>query len=599
MTIKPVSITRNITDNSRGFLAKINWENETLVEIIINESTKGHQATYYEHESGDLLLICIGHLYSINAKSFSINESLELLAKIYKSDDLDTLNSAIGGGIFTLLIIDKLLNKIIALTDFLACMPLFHQEINNGYLLGTNQFDFPESDNPSLIACGEYLSYGYLPFHESLFAKVHRIGPGQIIKINCADSGIVIVSEKKYPKYPPQEKRIANEDEAIMQLDTLLSKFFSRLGNEPIAAGLSGGYDSRLIAAYCRKKAIHLVTYDNPKTKEACYARQVADILGLQTEVFNIPGDAPSRFSDDFFYGMGTIDSLESSHVFGNLNILIKDKPSYIIDGHIGDVVFGGGFYSKLKSDSEPLWKYLIGIDKYQSAKKENVVYLKKLSSGYGRKIDGLKKELANQVDEYGNKVLFSLIENLKENCHSHSDIVEILLQVFRGAALASGGPVTFLRRTPTLCPFYDKEIFFTCMSIDKSLRAGDRLYNAFYRHIFPELTDIPKENTRGTASQGVIFYRMTHLKNALLRKVVRYLPNMMQKGGGVGGDIDDFLDQYLNNETNVKFFKSILANTSISIKEIKSHLLDFTTIEDNKALYLRYISLAFLLKKQ
>jgi hypothetical protein len=559
-------------------------------------SNDGHPPTLFEHQSG-LLLICIGHLYARRARSFSVMESLEILASEYLNAGINGVRAEIGGGMFSLLIIDMQKKCLIAFTDFLACMPLYHRDAPSGHLIGTNQFDLACDAPPSLLACSEYLAYGYLPFHQSLFPEVGRLGPGQVLTIQLDMPERFDLSEEHLPIYPALDQRISNEDEAIERMNALFTEYFSRLGPEPIAAGLSGGYDSRLIASYCRGKNIQLVTFDNPHTNEARYAQRAAQKIGLQTEVFQIPADSPFRYYDDFFFGTGTSDSFESSHVFANLDALCRSKPAFIIDGCFGDSIFGAGFYYKLKLQSEPIWKILIGDDTYSAGQFADDVYLKRMNSGYGRKNPGLPYDLASQVDLFAHDSLVELITKYRAYCASDADLIELLIFRFRGSLLVSGGPVTFMRRAPTLCPFYDEEIFKTCMRISKSLRAGDRLYNAFYRRCFPELAKVPKENTGGHADQNIFSYRMTHLKNASFRRIIKHLPRWTQNGASAGGSIDAFLGSYLNNRSNQEFFSDILSGAEDKLGKLGLKALAASALnESNQLFYLRYISLLFLL---
>jgi hypothetical protein len=260
--------------------------------------------------------------------------------------------------------------------------------------------------------------------------------------------------------------------------------------------------------------------------------------------------------------------------------------------------VVGGGYFYKLKLRSEPIHKILFGQDRYQLPLLADGVYLSRLSSGYGRKISGLPGSVEPGLEEYATKSLAGLISRYKAYCHTDADMIELLLYYFRGSLLISGGPISFMRRAPTLCPFYDYDIFTACMGISKTIRAGDRLYNAFYRHKFPELCDISKENTGGKAKQSVFSYRVTHLRNSLYRKLVERLPGWMQKGGNAGGNTDTFLENYVKDPSNKAFFGSVLANADKAFADNGlSRLIDPKISEADLLMFLRYNSLAFLLQ--
>ncbi|ADH86463.1 asparagine synthase-related protein [Desulfurivibrio alkaliphilus] len=558
---------------------------------------KGHSPVFCEDEQKSLCLICVGHLYASRAKSFVVKESLALLAEAYGRTGLDGVRLEIDGGMFALFIIDKANNKLLAIADFLSCMPLYCKSGEKETLIGINQFDLADGESPTDLACAEYLTYGYLPFHQSLFAEVKRIGPGQSITLPLNKPGRLEISQENYPTYPDPEQRLTDESQAIDYLDALFTDYFARLGDESIAAGLSGGYDSRLIAAYCREKSLRLCTYDSPDTQEAMVARRVAVTLGLQTEVFQVAANSPCRFAEDFLYGTGTGDSLESSHMYAILETLTRNNPAYIIDGHIGDVVLGGGFYYKLKRRNEPLYKIILGLDRYQTPRLPGSTYLERLATGYGRKISALPTHWVEAIEVREKQHLTDLVKRLQKHCPTDADMIEMLLHRFRGALLTSGGPVSFMRRADTLCPFYDRKIFTACMGVAKMLRAGDRLYNAFYRRRFPELARIPKENTGGFAAQNLVAYRLTHLKNAVYRKLVNRMPEWLRKDGKAGGDIDSFIGQYVDNAENQAFFQEVFSQTKEQFARCGFQTIaSFPPDNEQKILLLRMASLAFLL---
>ena len=596
MARERLEVTQRAGSSSRGLTFRILRGRDHAVDVRIDISRHGHSPTFCERKAGSLTLVCIGHLYARIAKSFSLEESLGILSGEYTRSGLEGMRAAIGGGMYALFVIDREAMRLFAFSDFLASMPLYYRGLDCGLMLGVNQFDLAEETKPSLPACAEYLTYGYLPFRASLFSEVGRIGPGQVLTVALDEPEKLQLSEESLPAYPELASRICDEDEAIDRLDGLFAAFFGRLGDEALAAGLSGGYDSRLIAAYCRGKRMRLVTSDNPQTNEARFARRAAEAIGLRTEVFRIPADAPSRFAEDFLYGTMTANSLESSHIYGNLDTLRRESPSFIIDGHIGDVVVGGGFYCKLKLSSESRLGILVGKDRYSVPPLPDEVYLGRMSSGYGKKILGLPNEIASQVESFARAGLVRLIDQYRPICRTDADLMEMILYRFRASLFTSGGPVAFLRKAQTLCPFYDESLFSACMGISKALRAGDRLYNAFFRRRFPELARVPKESSGGWPAQGVIGYRLTHLRNAVYRKAMKRLPAWMQKGGKGGGDMDWFIDRYIRDEANRAFFDDVLAASRELLGGLGMNSISSEQVSrDMPLLYLRCASLGYL----
>lgn len=562
----------------------------SLITLISAE--KGHQPTIYDDLENHLILICIGHMYARKSATFSIQESLRILSNVYKTSGMDAMQDAIGGGIYSMIIVDKERNMIFATTDMLSCMPLFFRKLPDTFQMGMNQFDLASGSEADSLACLEYLDYGYLPFHKSLFTEIGRLGPGQIVTLDLLRPGEFQISKEIFPSYLPLDQRISDEGEACNVLDVLFTKFFSRIGNEQVASGLSGGYDSRLIAAYCRNRRIQLRTFDNPQTNEARVAQYVAAAIGCNTEVFQIPADTPSRLMDDFVHATGTMDSLESSHVYGNLDAQLSSQPDYVLDGFLGGETLGCQYYYKLLGGIEPLWKVLLAQDHYRQQPLPNSSYIDRLSGASGKRIKALSSSDEKALDGFVADKLAQMADSQRDACSTDADMLELLTYRIRTSRLIAGGPVTFLRRVPTLCPFYDVDIFKTCMSIDKSIRAGDRLYNAFYRNRFPELAVIPKESTGAKATYSPVLYRMNHFKNALIRRLSKRLPKRLQRNAKAGGDLSSFQDKFLGNKTNQAYFEETLRNSTLQSQKLKIQPL-MDKAKTNPTLYLRLISLA------
>jgi len=511
--------------------------------------------TQWTDPGGAVDMIVVGHMYARDARSFDVTESLDILAPAFKRGGMTEVQNAIGGGMFTLFIVDHAGSTIYAVCDLLACMPLFYKKMPDGAVLATNQFDLQSKGKVCSAGCIEYLQYGYLPFTSSLIQDVERLGPGQVLTLN-SNKGRINVTGERCPAYPPLHERISDTDEACERLDELFTRYFARLDDEPIAVGLSGGYDSRLIAAYTTGKNRRLVTFGNPGTAEADTAGSVAAALNTTTQLFAVPADAPSRYLADFRYGMQTLDNLEMSHVFGILDALLQCEPKILIDGFLGDVILGSGYYYKLTGEINPLWRVLTRTDTYEEPRRPVESYIDRALKAYGRVISISDNNESNEYNVAARREVVRQINQLATGCYTHADMLEMLYYRLRGRCVIAGGPITFLRHAPTLCPFYDEDIFRLCMSIDKNSRAGDRLYNAFWRNRFPQLAGIPKESTGGRPSQGDVGYRCTNFCVALRRRVAARLPKRIRWHAKAGGDTDDLTTMYVQCSANKALFE-------------------------------------------
>jgi Asparagine synthase len=525
-----------------------------------------HWASFSELDdtANGLTLLAFGHLYARDARTFRVNESLGLLREAWRRGGIPEVRQAIGGGMFVLVVIDRAAGLLCCLADQLSCMPLFFSRSRGAVRLGTSQFDLALLDDLSLSACLEYLEYGYLPFRPSLFQGVRRLGPGQILTLSF-DAGLTLrVSDEILPVYPPLQERIRNPREACRRLEDLFAQYFGRLQDDSVAAGLSGGYDSRLVAAYAAEHNVRFVTWANPGTAEAETAERVAAILGTRTELFDIDTDAPARYLRDFRQGMQTLDSLEVSHVFVILNSLMQSAPHLLIDGFMGDSVVGGGYFYKLSGGLESPLKVLTGTDRYAARRRTPDDYIDFVLSGYGRRLDSRALRAWRDVGPQVGPAVRALIEQQMPGCPCHADMIEMLLYRFRARCVVACGPVSFLRRAWTLCPFYDRGIFETCLGIDKSLKAGDRLYNSFWRHRFPALARVPRERTGGSPAHGTVSYRLRHLRTALSRRLRGGPLGSILGSTKAGGDLRAAHEIYLGDPATRALLKRLFQGPTL-----------------------------------
>ncbi len=173
-------------------------------------------------------------------------------------------------------------------SDPLSLKPFYQAEVQGGTLLGSRITDlvhlFPELIKP----LDETSVYGFLimnafPSDRTLHAKIRRAPTGAVYRWTPRE-GLSVTRERRL-KAPPVN---ANGDvkEMVMQIREAMERsLFERIQNAalPPVLSLSGGFDSRLIAAMVCRRGLPLkaYTYGNPHHHEVWVAKQIAKLLGL------------------------------------------------------------------------------------------------------------------------------------------------------------------------------------------------------------------------------------------------------------------------------------------------------------------------------
>ncbi len=475
-----------------------------------------------------------GHLYFRAARSFAPRENLALLlAALRERSSLAEALDGVAGGMFGLVAIDRARQTISAAVDRLGCMPLYYREAKDGLFFSPNSSAFFEQGALlSEAAVVEYLKYGYLPFADSMFESVHRVRPGETLTAALGPRPSLTSMRRPPRPYLPPAERVQSPDEGAARLIVALDGYFARLGAGRGVSGLSGGYDSRLIAAYAAPGGFSFVNFGNPRSREVRYAREVARRLGRPLESFRIPEDAPARHGDRFREVMVGLDSFEDAHVLELAARVEGMGADCYVDGFLGDTIIGGGYYYQLGRGVREVLASLTLRRRFESPLRNAEDYVA-LVCANKRAVpdDALRGLVAGEAGEAMRERARHLVEEHLPRCPTHEDVVESLTHAARGSRLIAGGPVALSRFTLCLCPFIDHDVFDTALACAKHVRAGDRLYNAVWRQRFPALADVPKANTGGRPRDGDRTYRLKHLLSALARRHV--YPRLKRLTGG------------------------------------------------------------------
>jgi hypothetical protein len=517
----------------------------------------------FENENYTLFLR--GHFYCKAAQSLDPRENLRLLlGELGNWSSLAGALSTVAGGMFALFVIDHQRGLLQATSDRLGYAPVYYRQGPGGVEFSNNQFAFQDSAAISDVAVCEFLKYGHLPFSDSLFETVRRIRPGQILTVTLRPSVRLEVESRPYRSYLPPEERVQHPGEGAERLAAAFDKYFSRLGAGRGVIGLSGGYDSRLIAAYTAGFDVSLFNFGNPSSREVQLAQQVADRLGRPLDSFPIPDDAVSQYGDQFQSIMLTLDSFEDAHVLSLAKRVAASKASYFVDGFGGDSVVGSNYFYKLSGGNSGLLANLRVQERFESPVRDVPYYVDAL---YANKRAVPDAALCGSISDDVRDALRSRARQFVDAhlpwCPTHEDLAESLTQVTRGRCLIAGGPVAVSAYTLCPCPFIDHEVFDVAMSCAKHVRAGDRLYNAFWRHRFPDLADIPKGNTGGRAQDGDRTYRLKHLATAIMNREVYPRLRRLTRGRWDRTDHYSSVEGYLTCPANQLYLKELAARSS------------------------------------
>jgi len=180
---------------------------------------------------------------------------------------------------------------VLAATDRVRSIPLFYAKTPSGLMISSSIHPILDAIGSASIdeqAALEYLLAGYVTGAETLYEGVRQIQAAEILEYSGEREGDCLVTQRYY-RFLPSGDSNDDEDELERQLEAVLNRVFSRyagaIGGQQLVIPLSGGLDSRLIAAMLKRhgvKDVLCVSYGVPGNSESTSSRSVARVLGYE-----------------------------------------------------------------------------------------------------------------------------------------------------------------------------------------------------------------------------------------------------------------------------------------------------------------------------
>jgi len=249
---------------------------------------------------------------------------------------------------------------MLAATDRLRTIPLFHAQTQGGLLLSSSVHPILDEMPRVRIAdeaALEFLLAGYITGADTLYEGVKQLQSGEMLEYG-PDQHETHATTHRYYRCLPRGDSDAEEQGLARQLEVVLDRVFSRYtkalaGRQPVVP-LSGGLDSRLVAGMLRRHGVQDVlcfSYGVEGNGEAAISKQVAQVLRYDWRFVEYSRDrwaewlSSERMRDYWAYASrGT--SLPCFQDFPAVEALVAEgygggSPLVFLPGHMGDVPAG------------------------------------------------------------------------------------------------------------------------------------------------------------------------------------------------------------------------------------------------------------------
>lgn len=386
----------------------------------LNKNGITHSISYKYLIAFDGVVYNLSFFKSLLEKN-NLNYQSCIQSVLAESVDLMGVEWVLGkiNGKFSLLVIDKVEEKIILARDRIGLNNTYYGFFNNKFIFSNNlnQFNvFKDGLKISHSSVGLYLQFSSIPAPHTIYENIYKLEPGEFLIYNLKNEDLKINKYWNLKELYQQNPIIdLSENEAINYLNDLINKSVeSQTYNKSnVGAYLSGGIDSSTIASVMQSQSSRPIQtisigFNDEVYDEAKYSKEIAKYLGTNhieliisdQDLFDVLPFLPAIYDEPFS---------ESSQISTFLaSKLAKEHLDVVLTGDAGDELFGG-------------------YKRYQFVKKIN----DKLN-----KIPDVFKSFGKHLDKIPVDVLNALFIPLKFIKGKHKDQVNYGDKILKGVQL-------------------------------------------------------------------------------------------------------------------------------------------------------------------
>lgn len=275
------------------------------------------------------------------------------LAAFFQSSNVEQFQKHLreANGHFAVVRIDG--SQAWAATDRLRSFPLFYLRSGSDFHISDDaNFLAHKLPQPKLnsLRCRLFESSGYVAGPYTLLEDIQQLQTGGMLQIENGQD-----VQKFYHHY--HTAQLSNNSYATLQqelvdiLETVQTRFINSLQGRPVALSLSGGFDSRLIAAMLKKanySNVFCYTFGREDNPEMPYAEKISRQLGFKWQRVVYSRDMIAGFMEDghfhdYFPFAANLTSMFFMESYFALRLFKDQLPAETIflAGHSGDFLGG------------------------------------------------------------------------------------------------------------------------------------------------------------------------------------------------------------------------------------------------------------------
>lgn len=329
-----------------------------MKRLAIVDIAHGHQPML--SDDGLVALVYNGEIYNAHSirerllrqgVRFKTRSDTEVVLRLYERDPATVERDLVGMWAFA--IHDRRRRRLVLSRDRFGIKPLFVAARGRTLAFASELTAFDRA-TPGLAGCFDVdrdaahavLAWGYVPENATIFSGVARVPPAHRMDVELETGA---VQTKRYWTLEPSSEagRAQSIDEACELVEPLLRRaVHEHLESDvPLAAFVSGGIDSALVASYAAEKTsikAYSIGFREKRFDESPYARATAEKIGIPIQVDILDeekaldqlADVLCAYDEPFGDSSSLATHLVSRHVGRDFKVALG--------GDGGDEVFAG-----------------------------------------------------------------------------------------------------------------------------------------------------------------------------------------------------------------------------------------------------------------
>lgn len=510
---------------------------------------------YMVFETEAYFILLEGRVYNFdNENHFALRDKLIEISKSINSSDKFP-EELINGfdGEYVIVFINKVTNKIKILNDQLARLPVYFFS-NERFSIITREISFLidnlEEIKYNKIALSEYLIFGYSLGTKTIYEDVFKMKPNSVLNFEDTINNSTVLNIFNFE----------NVEKSYDMKDLLCSfeqGLTNRVNNSRVLLGLSGGLDSRAVAAALKKIGSDFVAITRANTKKENLDFKYANIIAQNLNIQHLPIkfdkiELKEAFKTILLLKRG-FNGFEMHHIIPYLKHLKElYSDAILLTGDGGDKT-NVSLYPiiKIKSFNE-LLDYTLRFNAiFSITEASNLLGIS-------------EKEIRDNI-----KAVFdSYPENNWNSKYVHFLIYERSINwLFEGEDRNR----YFLWSTS---PFYSYDFFSKVMRIHPDKKERYSFYKLFLKELDKRVYEVPNPSWKGNFESNSFKFKMIQsLLSSKFPKLSYYLHKKIKGNKNVkSSEIEGTLNLLLNSTYEHKNFEGI-----IEIQECNKLLLNST----------------------